>query len=308
MEKVLYIQPIHRDGMEKLAEKYEVCVASDTDRTTLLREIVDASAIVSRLTPIDGKLMAAGRRLKAIAKHGVGTDNFDTEYAREHGIQVLTTGDANSATVAEHAMFAIGALLKRIPMLDREMRKGNWAYRDTAGSADAQGKTLGILGFGRIGRCLARMAVSGFNMNVAVYDPYASREEVEASGYNFCSSVEDLMRVADIVSPHVPLTESTRNLVNRERIFLIRQGGYVLNFARGGIVDYDALEEALACGHLAGAALDTFEQEPPCVSVPPFNRPNVILSPHCGTFTEDSRRRMSLRLAEEIDRVLSQKS
>ena len=159
------MQPIHPSGMDWLREKYEVVVASATDQETLMREVVDASAMISRLNPINAELMAAGKKLEVIAKHGVGLDNFDLDYAKKHNIAVITTGDANSSTVAEHAMFAIGALLKRIPALDREMRKGNWASRDTVGSMDAQGKTLALLGFGRIGRCLARMAGVGFGMN-----------------------------------------------------------------------------------------------------------------------------------------------
>lgn len=306
MKKVLYIQPIHPSGMNRLREKYNVVVAQSTDHETLMREIVDASAIVSRLTPIDAELMAAGRCLQAIAKHGVGLDNFDVEYARAHGIAVLTTGDANSSTVAEHAMFALGALLKRIPMLDREMHAGNWASRDLPGACDAAGRTLAVLGFGRIGQCMARMAKHGFSMNVRVFDPYASRDQVEAAGHVFCESAAEAMTGADAVSPHVPLTAATRGLVNRENLALMHHGCYVLNFSRGGIVDCDALEEAALSGHVAGAALDTFDIEPPKIDRPLFRHENVILSPHCGTFTEDSRRRMSMRLAEEIDRVLSQ--
>lgn len=305
MQKVLYIQPIHKSGMDMLAQKYEVVVAPDTSRETLMREIEDASAIISRLTPIDAELMAAGKKLRAIAKHGVGLDNFDVAYAAAHGIEVLTTGDANSSTVAEHAMFAIGALLKRVPMLDREMHRGNWASRDLPGACDAFGKVLAVLGFGRIGRCLARMAHYGFGMEVRVYDPFIKAEDVHDQGYVYCPTVEDAMRGADIVSPHVPLNEATRHIIDRDRIFMMNRGAYVLNFARGGIVDYEALEEALCCGQIAGAALDTFETEPPDPQCKLFRHENVILSPHCATFTEDSRKRMSMRLAQEIDRVLS---
>lgn len=306
MKKILYIQPIHPDGMDLLREKYNVVVAPDTNRETLMREIRDASAIVTRLSTVDADLMAAGERLRVIGRHGVGLDNIDVAYAKAHGIAVVTTGNANSSTVAEHALFALGALMKRIPMLDREMHRGNWACRDLPGACDAAGRTLAVLGFGRIGQCMARMAARGLDMHVRVYDPFAARDSVEDAGYTFCETAAEAMRGADTVSPHVPLTDATRGLVNRENIALMNRGGYVLNFARGGVVDYDALEEAILSGHIAGAALDTFDTEPPQIDRPLFHQKNVILSPHCGTFTEDSRRRMSLRLAEEIDRVLSE--
>lgn len=227
MKKILYIQPIHPYDMDLLREKYNVVVAPDTNRETLMREIRDASAIVTRLSTVDADLMAAGR-------------------------------------------------------------------------------TLAVLGFGRIGQCVTRMAARGLDMHVRVYDPFAARDSVEGAGYTFCETAAEAMRGADAVSPHVPLTDATCALVNRENIALMNRGGYVLNFARGGVVDYDALEEAILSGHIAGAALDTFDTEPPRIDRPLFRQENVILSPHCGTFTEDSRRRMSLRLAEEIDRVLSE--
>lgn len=306
MKKILYIQPVHACGMDRLREKYNVVVAPDMHRETLMREIRDAFAIVTRLSIVDAEMMAAGECLQVVGRHGVGLDNIDIAYARAHGIAVVTTGDANSSTVAEHALFALGALMKRIPMLDREVRRGNWACRDLPGACDASGRTLAVLGFGRIGQRMAHMAAHGLDMRIRVYDPFAARDQVEAEGYTFCATALDAMRGADAVSPHVPLTESTRGLVNREGLALMNRGGYVLNFARGGVVDYDALEEAILSGHIAGAALDTFDVEPPQMNRSLFQQENVILSPHCGTFTEDSRRRMSLRLAEEIDRVLSE--
>ncbi len=166
MKKILYIQPIHPDGMDLLREKYNVVVAPDTNRETLMREIRDASAIVTRLSTVDADLMAAGERLCVVGRHGVGLDNIDVAYAKAHGIAVVTTGNANSSTVAEHALFALGALMKRIPMLDREMHRGNWACHDLPGACDAAGRTLAVLGFGRIGQCVARMAACGLDMHV----------------------------------------------------------------------------------------------------------------------------------------------
>lgn len=304
MMKVLYIQPIHESGMKRLSQKYEVIVAPDTTRETLEKYIADAAAVITRLTVVDASLMEKARNLKAVCKHGVGVDNIDVEYAKNHGIAVLTTGDANSSSVAEHAMFAIGALFKRIAYFNKEMLKGNWLSRDTGGSFDVRGKTLGIIGLGRIGMCLANMAKNGFNMNVIVYDPFVSREIVEAKGFAYYEDLDEMLPLVDIISPHIPLTDATRDLIDGRRLGMMKKGSYVINFSRGGIVNEKALCQALENGHIAGAALDVFEEEPPGTDNPLFNNPNVLLSPHCATFTEDSRIRMSLRLAEEIEKVL----
>ena len=309
MFKILYIQPIHPDGMNYLRAKsnYDVVVASGTDQETLKKEIVDADVIVSRLTTINSELMACAKHLKAVCKHGVGVDNIDVAYCQEHHIAVLTTGDANSSTVAEQAMLAIGALFRRTFWLDHRLREGDWSSRDHSNAADLMGRTVGLIGYGRIGKCLARMASKGFLMNVCIFDPYANRGDVEADGYKWYDRLEDMLPVIDVLSPHVPLTESTRGMIGENELKLMKSGSMLVNFARGGVVDEKALYEQLASGHLCGAAIDVFEQEPPIVQGNPlFDLENVILSPHCGTFTEDSRSRMSMRLATEIERVLEQ--
>lgn len=306
MPKILYIQPIHPAGMEYLAAKpgYTVEVAPDTDKETLKKCIVDADAIITRLTVVDAELMGCARHLKAACKHGVGVDNIDTDYCKAHGIAVVTTGDANSSTVAEHAMLAIGALYKRIVWLDGRMRQGDWGARDRSGGQDLRGKTLGLVGYGRIGSCLAKMAGHGFDMNVLVYDPYASKEKVEAAGWTYCPDLDEMLPQVDVLSLHVPLTNSTRGIIGEKQLAEMKQGAMVVNFSRGGVVREDALANALKAGHIAGAALDVFEEEPPKADNPLFAMENVLLSPHCATFTEDSRRRMSMRLATELEALL----
>lgn len=307
MPKILYIQPIHPDGMNYLAGKdgWTVEIAPDTEAETLYRAIRDADAVVTRLTRVDEALMSHAEHLRAVCKHGVGVDNIDTAYCAAHGIEVVTTGDANSSTVAEHAMLAIGALYKKIAWLDGRMRAGDWGARDRSGAQDLRGKTLGLIGFGRIGKCLAKMARFGFDMRVLVFDPFAKKEDVEAAGCVWCDALSGLLPRSDVISPHVPLTDATRGLIGREALAALPKGALVLNFARGGVVDEAALCEALASGQVGGAALDVFEQEPPQPDNPLFTLPNVLLSPHSATFTEDSRRRMSMRLATELEKLFS---
>ena len=307
MYKILYIQPIHPDGMNYLASKadYRVEVAPDTEPETLKKCIRDADAIITRLTVVDAELMECAEHLKAVCKHGVGVDNIDTEYCKTHGIAVLTTGDANSSTVAEQAMIATGVLLRKTMWLDKRLRAGDWSSRDRSQASDLMGRTLGLVGYGRIGKCMGRMAGKGFLMNVCVYDPYAARQDVEADGCVYFDKLEDMLKEVDILSPHVPLNANTRGMIGAEEMAIMKQGSYILNFARGGIVDEKALYDNLISGHIAGAALDVFETEPPDVNTNPlFKLDNVVLSPHCGTFTDDSKRRMSMRLATEIEKAL----
>lgn len=307
MKKILYIQPIHPSGMEKLAEKFEVIVAPDASRETIEALIPEAEAVVTRLTVIDRELIEKGVKLKAIAKHGVGVDNIDMEAAGEKGIRVLTTGDANSLSVAEHAFFAIGALSKGMTQLNSEFRRGNWGYRDQVKAVELTGKTLGIAGLGKIGSRLALMAKHGFSMDIAVFDPYLTKEEIAGLGYRAVESIDELCRCSDVLSVHVPLNESTRNLIGKERLSLMKPSAFVVNFARGGIINEKELCDALKSGTIAGAAVDVFEQEPPAPDHPFFTLEQVILSPHCATFTAESRARMSMNLAEGIEAVLEGK-
>jgi D-3-phosphoglycerate dehydrogenase len=290
--------------MEFLKEKYEVFVADNEDKEYLKSIIGSYHAIITRLTVIDRELIEAGINLEVIAKHGVGLDNIDTTAASERNIAIVTTGDANSLSVAEHTFFAIGALSKRIPYLDGSMRKGYWKARDESGAIDITGKKLGIAGIGRIGANVARIARLGFNMEVYAYDPYTNKKDIEAIGCTVCEDLDDMCRIVDFMTFHLPLTEETRNLLDQRRIELMKPTCFIVNFARGGIVNEGALYRALKENRLAGAALDVFSSEPPDHTSPLFELDSVILSPHCGAFTEDSRRRMSMRVAEGIDDVL----
>ncbi len=305
MKKILYIHPLHPSGMDFLRERYEVTVDDDDSKEHLLSVIGDYHAVTTRLTVIDADLIAAGKNLEAIAKHGVGVDNIDVPAATAKGIAVLTTGTANSVSVAEHAFFAAGALAKRIVHLDDAMRRGNWASRDEKGSIDLYGRTLGLAGMGRIGSAMASMASNGFAMPVIVYDPFLTKETVESQGYVWTDDIDDLCTKVDVLSLHVPLADNTRNMIDARRLAMMKPSAILVNFARGGVVDEDALYAALRDKTIAAAAIDAWEHEPPDFNHPLFQLDNVLASPHCGTFTEDSRKRMSMAVAEGIDAVLS---
>lgn len=307
MKKILYIQPIHPSGMNVLKQKYEVSVAEREDKEYLKSIIGEYNGIVTRLTAIDKELIEQGRRLEVIAKHGVGTDNIDVEAAREKGIAVVTTGDANSSSVAEHTIFALGALAKRVVYLDKSVRAGNWEARDEAGSVDFSSKNLGIIGFGRIGSKVAQIAKQGFQASVYIYDPFKEEEEIQNKGYFYIKELDDLCKIADFLTVHIPLSEQTQGLIDSRRLRLMKPTAYLANFSRGGIVKETDLYEALDSGVIAGAAVDAFETEPPKPDLPLLRTNSVLLSPHCGTFSEDSKERMSMAVAQGIDRVLGGK-
>ncbi len=304
MKKVLYIQPLHPDGMNMLKEKYEVFVANNEDPQYLKSIIGEYHAVVTRLTKIDSDLIEKGRNLEAIAKHGVGTDNIDVEAAKKKDIAIVTTGDANSRSVAEHAVFAMGALCKRIPYLHDAMRKGNWLARDESGSSDLSERQVGIVGFGRIGSRVAEMVKQGFDAQVCVFDPFTERAAIEDQGYAYTDDLRHLCEIADFLTVHAPLTEATRNLIDYELLAAMKPTGFVINFARGGIINEEDLCRALKEKRIAGAALDAFQQEPLAADSPLLQQERVILSPHCGTFSEDSKRRMSIAVAKGIIDIL----
>lgn len=305
-EKVLYVRAIDPAGMDLLREKYDVIVAEDQRRETILKHIEEVSAVVTGLAVIDREIIEAGKNLRVIAKHGAGTDNIDVEAATEHGITVVTTGDTNVQTVAEHVLIAMGALARRVCWFDAQMRQGNWGARNTAGSVDLFGKKLGVIGYGNLGKAVSRMARNGFRMEVSVYARREHRPEIEMGGLRYEEDLDRLCSEMDFITLHVPLTDETRGMIDRRRLMLMKPTAYLINFARGGIVDERALAEALQEGQLAGAALDVYESEPDApADLPLLDLPQVVLSPHVAWSTSDAARRMSLQVAEGVDDILS---
>jgi D-3-phosphoglycerate dehydrogenase len=300
VKRVLITSPIHPLGNNLLKEKHEVVIAPDNSKETLIELVADADALIVRLEIIDRDIIAAGKKLKIIAKHGVGLDNIDVKYAAERGILLLTTGDANSLSVAEHTVAAILAVFKRVAYLDRAVREGNWFAKNDNGSMDFFGKTLGLIGLGKIGSAVARMTRLGFNMKVIGYDPYVDKTRAAAEGIELKDDIEEVFRTADIISLHLPCTDETRGLVSRELLSLLKQTAVFVNFSRGEIVDEEALYELLKERRIFGAALDVFKEEPLPAASPFCKLDNVILSPHAATFTEDCRAKMSRYLAEDI--------
>ncbi|MFE4230630.1 hydroxyacid dehydrogenase [Arthrobacter sp. NPDC056886] len=236
------------------------------------------AAIVRAAYRVDRELLDRMPALKVIARTGVGTDLVDVAEANRRGIPVVITPGSNTASVAEGVFAHLLALVKRLPTLTSLVRDGRWEDRSAVNVGDLEGYTLGIIGYGRIGRRVARIA-DAFDLNVLAFDPFA---EVPA-GIR-CETVEDLLGRSDFVTLHVPLTPENHNLINAERIALMPSGAVLINCSRGGLVDLDAAHDALLSGHLAGLGLDVFDPEPPAHH-PVFDHGNVVLTPHLMGFT-----------------------
>ena len=256
--------------------------------------------LIVRKGVISAEVIEASEKLKAISKHGVGVDRIDLAAATKLGIPVMITALANFESVAEHALALILALSRRIPSQDRKVRQGMWDQQDFGGD-DLRGKTLGLIGFGRIGRRLAEL-VQPLHMPVLFFDPYVASGESATRVTN----LSDLLRAADIVSIHCPLTQETQGLMGRQQIASLKPGAWIVNTARGAIIDDAALIEALREKRIS-AALDTFGKEPPDRDNPLLSLDNVVVSAHIGGHSRNSFVNMSVGAVENVLMVLEGK-
>lgn len=259
--------------------------------------IADSDAVIVRsATAIRGPVLDAAKRLKVIGRAGIGTDNIDVAAATGRGIAVLNTPDANATTTAELAIAHILSLCRHLPFADASVRAGKWERARYTGT-EVAGKTLGIIGFGTIGRIVANRA-QGLKMKVLAYDPFVTREIFATAGVE-SMPLEELLATADIVTLHCPLIEKTRNLINDATLRLMKPGARLINCARGGLVDETALYQALKEDRLAGAALDVFENEPPKDS-PLSALDNVVFTPHLGASTEEAQTAVGMEIARQV--------
>ncbi|MHB9144545.1 MAG: hydroxyacid dehydrogenase [Symbiobacteriia bacterium] len=303
--KVLIVEPIHESGMAVFDDRFDVRVASDPSAKTVTREIAGVAGVIVRNSPFPREIIEAADSLRVISRHGVGLDHVDVAAATERGIYVLITSDANAVSVAEHTIVAMGALAKRVLPLDRATRQGGWEARNENQAVDLDGKVLGLVGLGRIGSLVARKAIGAFDMKVIGYARHLSAAAARAMGVTLVGSVDEVFRQADVLSLGTPLTPETRGLVNAERLALMKPSAFLINFARGPVVDEDALYDALVRGVIAGAALDVFQAEPPRPDHPLYKLDNVLLSPHSAALTQECVVRMATGAAQGVVDVLT---
>ncbi|MEB2835875.1 MAG: D-glycerate dehydrogenase [Desulfurococcales archaeon] len=297
------------DALKRLEEYYDVVLWPEYQAPPyekLLEEARRSDALVTLLTDrVDCNLIESSPRLRIIAQYAVGYDNIDIDCATRHGVYVTNTPGVLTDATADLTWALILAAARRIVEADRFVRSGEW-YKTRTGwhpmmmlGVEVHGKTLGIIGMGRIGRAVAKRA-KGFDMRVIYYDVVRLPEDVERELGVEYAPLEKLLAEADIVTIHTPLTPETKGLMNRERIRMMKKGAILVNTARGKIVDLDALVEALKDGHLAAAGLDVFPEEPLPPDHPITKLDNVVLTPHIGSATWETRTKMADLVAENL--------
>ncbi len=303
---VLLTQPIVESALARIRAMAEVRIAKDRSEQALREQIRDAAVLVVR-DPIPASVIAAGMQLRLVARHGVGLDYIPVDECSRRGIPVTITPGANTNAVAEWAVGCMIALSHRMGTAMRFTKEGEWKKREGLEGFELAGKTLGIVGFGRIGSALSAMASSAFGMNVLAYDPERTAEEIAAHAASK-TGFDELLESSHFISLHLPATSETRHVINRESLARFRPGAVLINGARGALVDTDALLTALATGQLAGAAMDGVDVEPLPADHPLLLRDDVILTPHSAALTQEALLNMGHMVADEVERALDGKA
>ncbi|HWK68313.1 MAG TPA: NAD(P)-dependent oxidoreductase [Rhizobiaceae bacterium] len=304
--KVFVADPIHAGGMGLLAEHFEVVhLPVDAPLEERNAAAAEADAIVVRLFRITPELLARARNLKAVIKHGIGVDNIDIDACTAHGVLVANTpGGSNAHCVAEGAVTLILAVYRKVLERHGAVVQGRFLEaRQFPVTESLWGKTVGILGLGQIGRFTAQIC-KGFNCTILGYDPLAPGAAFEQAGVERVAGLGEVLSRSDIVSVHVPLTKETRHLIGAPELARMKTSAVIVNTARGGIIDEDALAQALRDGRIAGAGIDVFEEEPPSLSSPLLSAPNIVLSPHVAGMSQDSLRELGEAVAAATSQAL----
>ncbi len=301
---VLVTELMESSGIELIERFATVLRPPARDEASILKLAPRITAAVVRVAPITAAVIDAAPHLRLVQKHGVGTDNIDIPHATTRGIPVCSTPEANYLAVAEHAVAAALAVVKRLPYQDGLVRGRRWREEIDPALPELDGLAIGVVGAGRAGRRVLTTMMRGFGMRGLAYDAFVEDARIRETGAEPCGSLRALLEQSDVVSLHVPLTGTTRNLIDAESLGWMRPSAVLVNTCRGGVVDEAALADALRAGRLAGAAIDVFEREP-AVDTPLLDAPNVLLTPHNAGITGGSNRRMSIHSAQEAQRVLS---
>ena len=296
--RVLVAEKISAEGVDRLRAEFEVDAHDSMGHDELLKSIGDYDALVVRSgTEVDSEVISKANRLKIIGRAGIGVDNIDVEAATKKGIMVANVPESNIISAAEHTMALIMALARKIPAANASLERGEWK-RSSYQGVELNGKTLGVIGLGRIGALVAERA-SGFGMTLIGYDPFIAPQKAKRLGVELRPSLDGVLAEADFVTLHVPRTKDTFHLIGEAQLRAMKKGARIVNVSRGGVIDEEALAKAITDGHLAGAALDVFECEPPgdnslC------SMPEVVVTPHLGASTSEAQYKAGVAIADQV--------
>lgn len=300
--KVLIPQPIAEEGMELLRQNgCELIVADNTSEERLVELVKDCSAILVRTASITRRIIESANKLEIIARHGVGLDNVDIDAASENNVFVSNAPSANINSVAEHVVGMMLAVSRHIVKADNALRQGKFEVRNIYIGSELKEKTLGLVGLGNIGKLVAEKCALGFGMKVIAYDPYV--KNIEQPYIELVPTLEEMMAQSDFISLHVPYNRALHHLINKELLEKMKPSAYIVNAARGGLIDEEALYRLLSDKKIAGAALDCFEEEPTPLEHPFWGLDNVVVTPHMAAHTEEAMIKMAVDPANEIIRV-----
>jgi D-3-phosphoglycerate dehydrogenase len=295
--KILITDGLDESGQSILRASAQVDEKSGLSEEALVKVISEYDGLIVRgKTRVTASVLDAASQLKVVGRAGVGVDNIDLEAAKKHGVAVVNAPTSTTVAVAELAMGLLLAVAREIPRADASMKQGSWLKKEFEG-VELNGKTLGVIGYGRIGTEVGRRAAA-FGMNIVVYDPNVSEEEL-THGDAEPVSLQDLFSWSDFISLHLPLNVKTRDLIGKTEIAQMKDGVRIISTARGGIIDEDALLEALNSGKVAAAALDVFGKEPPGLTEL-VSHPRVIATPHIGAQTSEAQSRAAEEIAAEV--------
>lgn len=299
---VLVIGKIHADALQLLEQHggLNITMLTDPGAPIPVDQVEQSDAVLIRYGILTEAAVRDASRLRVVSRHGVGCDNLPVDALSRRGIPVTIVGPVTAVSVAEQTITMLLCLLKKATAYDQAVRSGNWSIRESLGASEIAGKTLLLLGFGRIGREVARRA-RAFDMQVLIYDPQVSEASANEASVVKIDDWRAMLGRIDVLSVHLPLTPATRHIIDAGVLAAMKPAGILINAARGGLVDEAALVEALT-GHLSagGAGIDTFAQEPPAADLPLLRLPNVVLSPHSAALTAQAGRRMSMVAAANV--------
>ena len=302
MKNILIIQPIDKSGIEILENHpdYNFEIIDGTDLEEIKKKIIECDGISIRTAKLPAEVIRGAKNLKIISRHGVGYDNIDLEAAKEKNITISITATANAVAVAEHVMFMLLNISKRKDMYDKTVKSGRFNDRNKLPKTiELWNKNILIMGFGRIGKSLIKRCI-GFEMNVYIYDPFVSKEEIESLGGKKIEDLKEGVKKMDALTLHIPLNEKTKNIINYDVLKNMNKNCIIINASRGGIINENDLNKSLNENKIFGAGLDVFDTEPPDNDNPLLKNDKTFLSPHTAAFTEECMVRMGKETIQNI--------